>query len=422
MLSDIRKYFNYLSSNKEGKQTKNKLIIYFVIVLSLLLLNKLLLTKFANSEYFQIHSALSNLIFFKGISPYSKDISSILTSYFSNRGVTIDTSNFIFQLPIYNLIFYLPFSMFSDLNWSLPLWLTVNQCLFLLCIEKSINLLKWNPKILFKISLFGIGLLSFFGISNYLSANTSIIQLFFLILSLKFLFSDKMVTAGLLLGLSTIDPFNFFIILVLIVAYLVSIKQFKCLLWLFISIILLSLTGLIYDSGWVLKMLRNIFLESTFYPFIDYNHALLNWTSKLTFGVLINFVPVLLLIWIFLEYSRLPKQNSNQLLWFLGLTSCINPFVIMRETNYSSVLYLLPVIFIVYLWENHSAGIINKVVYGILFLSIAAIPLVSILTPNVFSFFKNFYSINLINSILIIFVLYWIRWWVVNPYDYLINR
>ena len=422
MLSDIRKYFNYLSSNKEGKQTKNKLIIYFVIVLSLLLLNKLLLTKFANSEYFQIHSALSNLIFFKGISPYSKDISSILTSYFSKRGVTIETSNFIFQLPIYNLIFYLPFSMFSDLNWSLPLWLTVNQCLFLLCIEKSINLLKWNPKILFKISLFGIGLLSFFGISNYLSANTSIIQLFFLILSLKFLFSDKMVTAGLLLGLSTIDPFNFFIILVLIVAYLVSIKQFKCLLWLLISIILLTLTGLIYDSGWVLKMLRNIFLESTFYPFIDYNHALLNWTSKLTFGVLINFVPVLLLIWIFLEYSRLPKQNSNQLLWFLGLTSCINPFVIMRETNYSSVLYLLPLIFIVYLWENHSTGIINKVVYGILFLSIAAIPLVSILTPNVFSFFKNFYSINLINSILIIFVLYWIRWWVVNPYDYLINR
>jgi hypothetical protein len=91
----------------------------------------------------------------------------------------------------------------------------------------------------------------------------------------------------------------------------------------------------------------------------------------------------------------------------------------MRETNYSSVLYLLPLIFIVYLWENHSTGIINKVVYGILFLSIAAIPLVSILTPNVFSFLNNFYSINLINSILIIFGLYWIRWWVVKPYDYL---
>ncbi|MDP2965672.1 MAG: hypothetical protein Q8N39_06495 [Pelolinea sp.] len=422
MLNDLKKYITYLSDNEEGKGTKNKIIFILLILSVLLLINKFFLIKFTDSENFQIHSALSNLLFFKGISPYSKDIASVLANYFSTRGVSFQTNSFIFQLPIYQLIFYLPFSLISENNWSLAIWLTVNQFLFLLCIENCFKILKWVPKYLLKIVLMGIGTITFFGISNFIAANTSIIQLLFLILGLKYLFSEKYVFSGLIIGLATIDPFNLFIPLGIVLGFLISRKQFEPLIWLIISIVLLSLTGLFFDSGWVLKMLKNIFLEGSFYPFIDYNHALLNWISILSSGKIISFAPFLLLIWIFMEYSRLPKQNSNQFFWLLSLVSCINPFVIMRETNYASVLYLLPLVFIVYLWECHSTGTINKVIYGILFLTAAAIPLVSLLFPGVFGFLANFHSINLINSIVLIMVLYWIRWWVVKPYDYLMTE
>ena len=419
MLNDIKKYIAYLSNADEGKRTKIKIIIILLSILSLLIINKYFLIRFANSDDFQIHSALSQLLFFKGISPYSQDISSVLANYFSTRAVTLYSFKILFQLPIYHLIFYLPFSLITDLNWSFIIWLTVNQFLFLLCIENCFKLLKWDPKNWLKIVLMGTGLITFFGVSNFLVPNASIIQLLFLILGIKYLFFEKYVIAGLFIGLATIDPFNFFIPIVFVLALLISRKQFEVLIWFLISIVLLSLTGLIFDSGWALKMLRNVFLEGSFYPFIDYNHALLNWISKLSSGNIIKFVPILLIIWIFMEYSRLPKQNSNQLFWLLSLVSCINPFVIMRETNYASVLYLFPMVFIVYLWEYHSTGTINKVIYGILFLTATAIPLVSLLLPGVFSFLENFHSINLINSIVLIMVLYWIRWWVIKPYDYL---
>jgi hypothetical protein len=128
------------------------------------------------------------------------------------------------------------------------------------------------------------------------------------------------------------------------------------------------------------------------------------------------------MIWLYLEFSRLPKQGSSHLFWMLSLTACINPFIIMRETNYSSVLYLLPVIFIVYLWEYHSSGILNKVIYGILGVLVVALPLAALLFPGQFKYVSNFHTINLINSLVMIIILYWIRWWVVIPYDYLTNK
>jgi hypothetical protein len=422
MVNDIKKYFDYLSNGEGGKRTKINIFVILFFIVTLVLINKFLLIKFVNSDNFQIHKALSQLLFFKGLSPYSQDISSVLSNYFSTRAVVLPSYKIIFQLPIYDLIFYLPFSLIKDQNWSLIIWLTVNQFLFILCIENCFKLLKWKPKNWLKISLMGSGLVTFFGLTNFLAANSSIFQLLFLILGIKYLFSEKFMIAGLFLGFATLDPFYFFIPLIIILAILISRKQIEPLIWIFISIAFLSLIGVIFDSGWILKMFRNVLLEGSFYPFIDYNHALLNWTSKLFSGRIISSVPILLLIWVFMEYSRLPKRNSNQIFWLLSLVSCINPFVIMRETNYASVYYLLPFVFLIYLWEYNSSGTINKVVYLILLFTSVIIPLASRLFPNVFISLANFYSVNLINSIILIILLYWIRWWVVKPYDYFLNE
>ena len=129
----------------------------------------------------------------------------------------------------------------------------------------------------------GGGLFGFFGVSNFLAANTSIFQFYFFILGLSFAFSDKHILAGLLLGLATIDPFNFFLPLIIVIGFLISRKQFEPIVWFVISIVLLSLAGIIFDSGWILKFLRNIFLEGSFFPFIDYNHALIKLDSQTLF-------------------------------------------------------------------------------------------------------------------------------------------
>lgn len=422
MFNDVKKYFSYIFKNEEGKGTKNKIFFVLIIFSALFLINKYFLFKISDRENFQIYTALSDLLFFKGISPYSKDISSILENYFSTRGAFLNSHQIIFLLPIYHLIFYLPFTFIPDINWSLSLWLTINQCIFLLCIVNCLKILKWEPKGWSMKIILGVSLITYFGITNFLAANTSIFQLFFLVLSLKTLFSEKYIFAGLLLGLATVDPFNFLLPFFIIMAFIFSLKQLEPVVWTFISVVLLSLGGIIFDSGWILKFLRNIFLEGSFFPFIDYNHALLNWISKLSPGGIINFIPIILLILLFIEFFRLPKQSTNHLFWMLSFASCINPFFIMRETNYSSILYVLPIIFIVYLWENHSAGLINKVIYGIIGITAVVLPMAALLFPGSFRFLSNFHSINLINSFFLIIVLYWTRWWVVIPYDYLENK
>jgi len=422
MISDLKKYFSFLLKNEAGRASKNIVIVILLVIPALVLLNRLFLVNLADSNSFLIDSALSNLLFIKGISPYSKDIASILENYFSTRGASAISQGAIFQLPIYHLILYLPFSFIGDLNWSFSLWLTVNQCIFLLCLINCIKIFNREKNNKFLWVILSGGLLGYFFVSNFLAANTAIIQLYFFILGLGFISSDKHILAGLLLGLATIDPFNYFLPLLIVIGYLLSRKQLEPIVWFVISIVLLSLAGIIFDSGWILKFLRNIFLEGSFFPFIDYNHALLNWIPKLSSGGLVNFIPLILILWLFLEFSRLPKQSSDQMYWILGLAACINPFIIMRESNYSSILFVLPIIFIVYLWESHSSGLINKVIYGILGFIAVILPFAALIFPQYFRFIGNFHSINLINSIIIIVILYWIRWWVVIPYDYLTHK
>ena len=422
MISDLKKYFSFLLKNEAGRASKNKIIIISLIIPALFLVNKLFLAGFADSNSFLINSALSNLLFIKGISPYSKDIVSILNNYFSTRGAGVISEGAIFQLPIYQLILYLPFSFIRDLNWSLSLWLTANQCIYLLCLINCIKLFNWEPNKKVLWIILGVGLFGYFAVSNFLAANTSIFQFYFFILGLGFIFSDKYIPAGLLLGLATIDPFNFYLPLLIVVGFLISRKQLEPIAWFAISIVLLSLLGIIFDSGWILKFLRNNFLEGSFFPFIDYNHAFLNWIPKPSLGGVVNFIPIILTVWLFLEFSRLPKQSSNQLFWMLSLTTCINPFIIMRETNYSSILFILPIIFLVYLWENHSSGLINKVIYGILVLIAVILPMAALIFPQTFRFIGNFHSINMLNSLILLAMLYWIRWWVVIPYDYLTHK
>jgi hypothetical protein len=422
MLNDIKKYISYLTDNNEGKESRKRGILIFFLVICLFLFNYFYLSRFADRFNFQVQSALSQLVFFKGISPYSQNISSTLANYFSAHSWIFKTFSNLFQLPIYQLIFFLPFSIIPDQTWSFSIWLTINQCLLLLSIEIFTQIFMWKPKNWIKTALMASALITFFGISNIFEVNTSVIQIFFLVIGLKSFFSENYIVAGLSLGIASVDPYNFFVPIIVILAFVISNKQFELLLWFIISTAMLSLTGSIFDSEWILKMVKNLLLRGSFYPFIDYNHALLNWILKLTPGDLINFVPILLLIWIFVEYSRIPKQNPNQLIWLLCLVSCINPFIIMRETNYAAVLYLIPLIFIIYLWNFHSSGLINKVLYGILFFTSVVIPTVILLFPGYFRFLANFHSINLINSILMIIILYWVRWWVVKPYDYLIHN
>ena len=227
MISDLKRYFSYLLKNEAGRASKNKIIIISLIIPALFLLNKLFLVRFADSNSFLINSALSNLLFIKGISPYSKDIASILDNYFSTRGASVISEGAIFQLPIYQLIPYLPFSFVSDLNWSLSLWLTANQGIYLLCLVNCFKLFNWEPNSKVLWIILGGGLLGYFAVSNFLAANTSILQIYFFILGLSFAFSDKHIAAGLLLGLATIDPFNFFLPLIIVIGFFISRKQLE---------------------------------------------------------------------------------------------------------------------------------------------------------------------------------------------------
>lgn len=420
-MNNIIKYIKLLINSNEGKGFKNLAIKLLVFIIPLFFLNYFFVSKIASFENYQIHSALSNIFFFNGISPYSSNIPSVLDNYFSTRNVIIQTSAFYYQLPIYHLFLYLPFSLIPDPKLQISVWLTINELLYAFCILNLAGIFGWCPKFGIKILLIGAGLITYFAFSNILSTNTAIIQLFFLVTGIKELKSGRYVYSGFLLGLSTVDPYNFFLPLVIFFLFLLNKKEFNTIIWTSIAIVLFSLVGIIFDSGWILKMIKNIISNSSFYPFISYGLALKNWVPDMVSGEIVNIIPIIIIIWVILEFSRIPKQSIENLIWIMSLVICLNPIIIMRNSNYASILFTIPIVFIIFLWEKHSSGLINKAIYILLFSITVAIPVIKTFVIEKNWITSRFYTIDLITSLILILLIYWIRWWIVRPYDISLN-
>jgi hypothetical protein len=421
-MNNPKKYFQFIFRSDEGKDFRNNVVRTFFIIFPLFIFNFFIFSTIADLDNYLIHSALSKILVFNGISPYSQNISLILENYFSTRDIVVQTTAVVYQLPIYHLFLYLPFSFIQDPKLAFSIWETINQLLYAFCILKLANIFGWNLNLRKKVFLIGAGLASYFTFLNIFSANTAILQLFFLIAGIKEHKFGRHIGSGFLLGLSTVDPFNFFLPLAILFLFMLRNEQFGSVIWTSIAIILYSLIGIIFDSTWFLKMIKNIFLDGSFYPLMSYGQAVKFWKPDMILGELVNVIPIIITIWLTLEFARIPKNSFENLFWILSLTICLNPIFIMRNSTYASILFTIPIVFVLFLWEKHSSGYLNKGIYLLLLLISVIYPLIHIYIGGLSWSKLNYFSNNLIVSLFLIFVIYWVRWWVVKPYDVSIDN
>ena len=112
-----------------------------------MVINTILFTKFGiNTDFFLIRVALSRLLLLNNFSPYSVDISQVLTNYFSPAAILMSTvTNFKFAEPIFQLFLFFPFSFISNPDWSLRYSLPSTKDCLSGRLKLFINLLNWKP-------------------------------------------------------------------------------------------------------------------------------------------------------------------------------------------------------------------------------------------------------------------------------------
>jgi hypothetical protein len=306
-----------------------------------------------------------------------------------------------------------------DFDWALTIWLTINQLLIMVNMLILFRIFSIGQPKIFLVACTGFSFLFFSNFQNLLQGNIAIIHLSLLLLSIYYYKKNKLVAAGILLGLTGIEPFHFIVAGGFFILLMFHERKRSAVFWTIISVALLTISGIIFHSSWVLQFARNIVSERSFFPLISYSSALLRkWDLAIQGVLLVNTIPVFLLLWMFYEFLRTPKNTQMQKWWLLGLGFIMNSLILMRRDSYTEILFLPVYMFIITLWIKRSKGIFNWIVITVSILLSTLLPLLNYLAVKVYE--KSLLTGQLIyfwNISYLFIMLYWVRLWILKDYS-----
>lgn len=418
MLDEIRRVVHHLLRSDEEVKTRKKVLIFSGVVLLLLLANRFLFANVMNFEVFYQRMILARLLFLNNISPYSPDIKSVLENYLESRSLNLTISANEFRDPIYQLFIYLPFSLISNPLWAAAFFQTFNFTLGIFLLEKIYQLFAWQPEQKSRILNICLFYLSYMGISFYSRPDLTLFQLGLFTLGLAYSFEDKPIAGGVLLGICTVKLSSIALPLLLVLFLFINKKQGNVFIWFLISVFFICMAGIIFDNGWILKLLKNAVLTPYHFPFSNFSLTLETYSIIRTANTFANLIPIGILIWVALEWFRTPKNHTIQLLWQTSFGICLNSIIFVREYLQPTIFFIFPILYIIFQWNIHSTGKMKWIIYGLFGLTTIILPIGGIIFQNQAGLLYESLGFNMFILILIVFMLYWVRLWIMqNPLE-----
>ena len=419
MINEIKRFFRFFFEEARGRKIIFRLLFVAGLTAAFVLFNKLVLINWVEKEYFSTHWALSRLVFREGVNPYQDDIMPLIHNSFPDVFSSNSTDTFLFQLPIFQLFLFYPLTFIRDFDWALSIWLTINQLLIMINMLILFRIFSIDQQKKLLIVCTGFSFLFFSNFLNLLQGNIAIIQLSLLLISIYYYKKNKLITAGILLGFTGLEPFHFIVAVGFFILLMLYEGKRSVVFWATISVTLLTISGIIFHSSWVLQFARNIVIGRSFFPLISYSAALLRkWDLAIQGVLLINIIPVFLLLWTIYEFLWTPKNTQMQKYWLLGLGFIMNSLILMRRDSYTEILFLPVYVFIITLWIKRSKGIFNSIVIAVSILLSTLLPLLNFLAVKIYgrSFLTDQF-IYFLNISYLFIMLYWVRLWILKDYS-----
>lgn len=418
MLAEIKKIGEFLKSDKDVRELRNQILIILAIFIALLLANRFIFINFTDRGEYYLGIIRTKIAFAGNVSVYGVDINPDQATL-SKIGIdTLDSSKPFF-LPLFALIFYYPFSLIQNFDWSLAFWLTTNQILVYFIIREFLNVIKWKINARYQYVITLVALVCYFVYYNFFGIGLSFIQLFLIVFALGKIRTKEYIFAGILLGLSLSDPYQFLIPMVILLLLNLTNRRGTVNTWVIITVFLLSLFMIIFDMRWVLENLRILLLESTTYPVISYGEYLSSVfprANKLFFEV----IPIIIYSWLVIEWLRMPKDNYLQEMWIICLTFTLNTMLHSWTTPNTISSFLIVTLFTTSLWFNRSTQKFKYFAVALYALVLIIIPIVQLFLNKGVLENNTIFWVNISFFMILILNLYWVRLWVVNPY-YAVN-
>ena len=355
-----------------------------------------------------------------GISPYHNSVSTEIQDSISFQSSFSESIPPRYTSPLYSGIIFFPFALIENKVLAHSLWLSAQILAIFFILLAGLKITGWKPSwhIFLLFSLLTI--LSYHVLLPWLDGAVSIWATFFLVAAFLSIRNQWNEAGGILLALATIQPQMTILIILYTLIWCISRRNKLLILWFFMTIIALSVIVIFLVPDWIEQYLKIIYNFSDNFPsgnpgvlFRELWPGLGNQLGWLT-TVLLGFVLVI-------EWYLSIKKDFGWFLWVACLTLVISQWIGLPTIPGNFAGLILPLMLVSAMlterWSNVGQWISVFLALTIFILEWALMytdlngPL-----PGM--------QLNLLIPLplILLFSLYWVRWWAVKPKRLLIEE
>jgi hypothetical protein len=397
------------------------LILGVVVLVGITWANYTFVQENPGGNDFLVHWVGTRALLVDGISPYSDTVAERIQTQAYGRPAQPGEHELRVAYPLYSVLIFLPYALFSDYEIARALWMTTLEIALIGLVFLSLNLTRWRMSIWLLPFFLIFSILWYHSLRPLINGNAVIIIALFLVGAIAALRSGRDEFAGILLALSTIKPHLVVLPIIFVLIWSLSSRRLKVLGWLLITLVFLSISSALFIPDWPLQNLGEILRYSSYNPpgtpgavfeiWLPATGRILGWVLSALLGL------ILVLEWVFSI-----RKDFRWILWTFCLTLVISQWIGIQTDPGNFILLFLPLVLVLAMlverWGT-SGYWFAVIVLLLLFIIPWAIFLQTIIRADQpVQHPVMFFPLPLF----LLVMLYWVRWWAIRPRSLMVDE
>ncbi len=355
-----------------------------------------------------------------GTSPYSDPVSAQIAQQVHTQTAFAPGIAPKYTSPLYSGLLVLPFALVGDKNISHALWMAAQLIALFAIILISLRVTGWKPAwyVFLLFALFTS--FSYHALVPWLDGGLSLWAALFMVSSFLAISQKRYELGGILLGLSFIQPQMVILPVIFTMIWVASQRKAVLILWFFITLVFLSVVGLLLVPDWIIRYFRLLFNFGQNFP--AGNPAALfknNWPGLgIQLGWLLTVIVSLILL---VEWWLARRREFRWFLWTVCLTIVLSQWIGIPSIPANLSALVLPFVLV-------SAMLAERWPHGGDWVAVG-------LCILVFAWEWALYYLDISGSapaiqlnlllplpLVALLGLYWVRWWAIKPRRLLVEE
>ena len=370
---------------------------------------------------FLVHWVGTRQLLIDGDSPYSDETAVRIQTMAYGRPARPGEHELRVAYPLYSGVLFTPFALIGDFTLARALWMTLLETALIGMAFICLRMMNWRIHGWILAVYLIFALLWYHAVRPLINGNAVILVALFIAGALEAIRHGRDEFAGVLLAFSTIKPQLVVLIIPFILFWSITVQRWKILIWLLITLVILSVSAMIFVIDWPLQNLVEVLRYPGYNPPGTPGAAFSTWWpvlgSRLGWGL-----TIVLGIVLGIEWYLVRGKDYRWFLWTACLTLIISQWIGIQTDPGNFIVLFIPLVLIMATWEVRwgvkKGQIVALVMMIMLFVGVWGIFLATIdygdqpqQAPIMFFPLPLFILVGL----------YWVRWWAIKPSKFLIE-